>query len=177
MFKWFNDCKTIDDVKATYRKLCFQYHPDIAGDGAEKTMKEINAEYEKAFERYKHIHASHGDESSAKGKTSSDENNAEKRYYNADETPEMFRDIINGLIHCDGVNIDLVGSWVWLTGNTYAHKDTIKALGFKWANKKQAWYWHSGEYIKRRNSKMTLDEIKNKYGCQSVKTISQLKLA
>lgn len=171
MLKWFKDCKNIENVKATYRKLCFRYHPDIAGDGAESTMKEINSEYEKAFERFKNIHESTANDSG------NNDSNSEKRYYNADETPEMFKDIINGLIHCDGVNIDLVGSWVWLTGNTFAHKDTIKGLGFKWANKKKAWYWHSGEFIKRRNSKMTLDEIKDKYGCQSFKTTAQLKLA
>ena len=174
MMKWFNGCKSIEDVKKMYRKLCMQYHPDLHATESDKekyetAMKEINAEYDIMFERYKNIHATE----STKANDSTESNAGA---YNADETPEMFRDIINGLIHCDGVQIDIVGSWVWLTGNTFAHKDTIKGLGFKWASKKKAWYWHSGEYSSR-HSKMTLDEIKNKYGCQSVKTSKQLRIS
>ena len=167
MFKWFKSCPTIEDVKKLYRQLVMKYHPDLTGGTTENEMKEINGEYEKAFERFKNVHAASNNDNAADSETSS---------YNADETPEMFKDIINGLIHCDGVQIDIVGSWVWLTGNTFAHKDTIKGLGFKWANKKKAWYWHTDEY-KCRRSNMSLDEIKIKYGCKSFKANAQLKLA
>lgn len=168
MFKWFKGCKTIEDVKKTYRKLTMQYHPDLNKDtDTTAVMAEINNEYEKAFERFKNVHAASDNSNNAESDTSG---------YSTAETPEMFKDIINGLIHCDGVQIDIVGSWVWLTGNTFEHKDTIKNLGFKWASKKKAWYWHADEY-KSRRSNMTLDEIKNKYGCQSVKTSKQLRLA
>ena len=181
MIKWFKNCNNIEAVKKMYRKLCMQYHPDLHATESDKekyetAMKEINAEYDIMFERYKNVHAAHGDESSTKANTSNGNAESDTSYYSTDETPEMFRDIINGLIHCDGVQIDIVGSWVWLTGNTFAHKDTIKGLGFKWASKKKAWYWHSGEYSSR-HSKMTLDEIKNKYGCQSVKTSKQLRIS
>ena len=37
-----NDCKTLDEVKAQYKKLAKQYHPDLGGDTA--TMQEINKE-------------------------------------------------------------------------------------------------------------------------------------
>ena len=168
MFKWFKDCQNIEDVKKTYKKLAVKYHPDLNKDtDTTKVMAEINNEYEKAFERFKNIHSSNKTEQTESGTTSE---------YNTAETPEMFKDIINSLIHCDGVQIDIVGSWVWLTGDTFTHKDTIKGLGFKWASKKKAWYWHTDDY-KCRRSNMSLDEIKNKYGCQSVKTVSQLRLA
>lgn len=171
MVKWFKDCKSIEDVKKTYRRLALEYHPDLTGGTTEEEMKEINSEYEKAFERFKNVHSN---DNSNKANQSSNDTTSD---YNAAETPEMFRDIINGLIHCDGVQIDIVGSWVWLTGNTFAYKDTIKGLGFKWASKKKAWYWHSGEFTKRRHSKMSLDDIKNKYGCQSFKGKANLRLA
>jgi DnaJ-class molecular chaperone len=41
--KWFNECKTIEEVKAEYKKLAKQYHPDLGGDTA--TMQEINKAY------------------------------------------------------------------------------------------------------------------------------------
>ena len=169
MLKWFRDCHTIEDVKKTYRKLCFKYHPDIyKGDNGE-TMQQINAEYEIAFEMYKNKHAAKAEQ---KGTAGSAEAQAQST-----EVPEMFKKIINGLVGCDGVQIDIVGTWVWLTGNTYAHKDKIKQLGFKWANKKKAWYWHSPEEKKSTHSKKTLDEIKQKYGCTTYTTAVQYRIA
>lgn len=165
MLKWFKDCKTIEDVKRVYKTLAVKYHPDFNHDtDTTDTMQEINNEYETAFNIFKNIHTAQGD------------NAAENEAAETTETPDMFKDIINSLIHCDGVQIDIVGSWVWLTGNTFIHKDVIKSLGFKWASKKKAWYWHTDEY-KSTHSKMTLDEIKTKYGCQNVKTHAQPKLA
>ncbi len=164
MLKWFKDCKTIEDVKRVYKTLAVKYHPDFNHDtDTTDTMQEINNEYETAFNIFKSIHAAQNGDTDANKATETT------------ETPDMFKDIINSLIHCDGVQIDIVGSWVWLTGNTFVHKDVIKPLGFKWASKKKAWYWHSDEY-KSTHSKMTLDEIKTKYGCQNVKTYAQAKL-
>jgi DnaJ-class molecular chaperone len=40
---YFKDCTTIEEVKAHYKKLAKQYHPDMGGDTA--TMQAINREY------------------------------------------------------------------------------------------------------------------------------------
>lgn len=149
--KFFNECKTAEELKTLYKKLARKNHPDLGGDL--ETMKKINAEYDEMYERLKNIHEA------ADGKT----------YEKATtETPEQFRNIIDNLVIYD-VTIDLVGSWIWVTGNTYTAKEILKELGFKWASKKKAWYWHADEDGVRRKSKMTLDEIKEKYGCESFK--------
>lgn len=165
MFKYFKDCKSIEDVKAAYKSLAKQYHPDIAGAEFTATMQEINSEFEKAFDKYKNIHES------AEGNT------YETTEQNSTETPAEFMEIINKLINCEGLNIELVGRWIWLTGNTYSHKDTIKSLGFKWANTKKAWYWHAAEDSTSNRKKMTLEQIKEKYGCQSFQTNSRICIA
>ena len=46
--KYFTNCKTLDDLKAEYRRLAKRHHPDLGGDKA--TMQAINAEYETRFE-------------------------------------------------------------------------------------------------------------------------------
>lgn len=169
MLKWFKNCETLEDVKKTYRKLCFKYHPDIyKGDNGE-TMKEINNEYEIAFKMYRNKHKAKAEEKNTAGSTAAQAT--------VEEMPEAFKKIINGLVGCDGIQIDIVGTWVWLTGNTYTHKEKIKQLGFKWANKKKAWYWHSPEEKKATHSKMTLDEIKSKYGCTTYQTAVQYRIA
>jgi hypothetical protein len=38
------EAKTIEELKALYRKLAFTHHPDLGGNTT--TMQEINAEYE-----------------------------------------------------------------------------------------------------------------------------------
>ena len=51
-------------------------------------------------------------------------------------------DTIVQLKQLEGLNIDLLGSWLWIGGNTKANKEALKALGCRWASKKKLWYWH-----------------------------------
>ena len=53
-----------------------------------------------------------------------------------------------------------------VSGNTKAHKETLKQLKFKWAYKKQAWYYHAEPYRKRSHRELTLDEIRDMFGSQ-----------
>lgn len=166
MLKWFKDCKSIESVKKTYRRLCKEYHPDLHGAETEEAMKQINAEYEIAFNCFKNVHETAED--STKTYTSSTDST---------ETAAEFMEIINALVHCEGVEIDLVGRWIWLTGNTYQYKDAIKGLGFRYASKKKAWYWHTAEDVCKSRKGLSLDQIKDKYGCERFETVSTPKLA
>lgn len=38
--KYFSSCRSLDELKAEYRRLTLKYHPDVGGDF--ETMKEIN---------------------------------------------------------------------------------------------------------------------------------------
>lgn len=166
MLKWFKECQCIEDVKKLYKKLCKQYHPDLNKDDTTEIMKQINSQYETAFNRFKNIHESTDDKT--KTYTASKETS---------ETAAEFMVIINKLIVLDGVQIDLINRWIWLSGNTYPYKDTIKSLGFKWCSNKKMWAWHKAEDATHSRSKMTIDEIKNKYGCETFKGASAPRLA
>ena len=154
---YFGNCKTVEELKALYKQLCRENHPDMGGS-LEK-MQAINAEYDKAFERLKNIH------------TTADGKKYEKQ---SNEAPKQFREIIEKLIRFD-ITIDLVGSWIWVTGDTFTAKETLKELGFKWASKKKAWYWTAEPSGKR--SRMTLEQIKDKYGCESFKGNKQILIS
>ena len=45
MSDWFNHCQTLEEARAEYRRLCFQYHPDYGGQT--ELMQAINAAYER----------------------------------------------------------------------------------------------------------------------------------
>ncbi|MGN1089952.1 MAG: DnaJ domain-containing protein [Huintestinicola sp.] len=163
MMKWFKTAHSIEEVKRIYRKLCKEYHPDIHGAETEDTMKEINAEYERAFNRYKDIHESTAEQ----GETYTKETH---------ETAAEFANIINQLIKCDGIEIDLCGRWIWLKGNTFSYKEIIKGLGFRWAAKKKMWYWRKEEDASHNRRTMNFEEIKSKYGCEIFEGASAPKL-
>ena len=84
---------------------------------------------------------------------------------------QEYQDAINAIAGIEDITIELVGSWIWVTGNTRLHKDRLKAAGFYWASKKFAWYYRSEDKKRRTNSKLSLDEIKCKYGSEKLNPI------
>lgn len=158
--KWFNPVpRTLEELKKQYRTLAMKHHPDCGGNTAD--MQSINAEYDILFEQLKTVHTT------ATGDTYT---------ANTDETPEQFKNIINRLIVLEGISIEIIGSWVWVTGNTYQHKEVIKSLMFRWSNSKKAWYFHGDNYHKTSKKTFTLDEIRDLYGSQTITNKPQLKL-
>ncbi|RKR84271.1 hypothetical protein BDD43_4503 [Mucilaginibacter gracilis] len=145
--KWFNNCGTLEEVKALYKKLAKQYHPDLGGDTV--TMQEINKEY--AFASAKAI----------KGANLSDEETE-----NEILSSEGYRNAIEKIIHLDDITIELVGYWLWCTGNTYPVRATLKDAGFLFASKKLAWYFRTAEYKVSKGGKKSLNEIRDKYGSE-----------
>ena len=145
--KWFSGCDTLDQVKATYKKLAKQYHPDLGGDT--ETMQAINREYSLACNK------------AIKGADLSEEETESEIQFS-----EAYRQAIEKVIHLDGIVIELVHLWIWVTGNTYPYRLVLKSAGFMFAPKKQAWYFRTGEYKVRKGGTKSLDEIRNKYGSE-----------
>ena len=141
----------LDAVKDAYKNLCKIYHPDINPNGLEM-MKLINCAYDCLIERL-------GDWDCEKHRT--------------DETPidEIFNDILNKIKHVPNINIEICGTWLYVTGDTFPVKDLMKANGLRWACKKFAWYWRPEDCKCFFNKgTMTLDEIRTRYGTTEVQT-------
>lgn len=146
--RFFNDCKTIEEVKTLYKQLAKQYHPDCGGDTV--TMQAINTKY--AFACAKIL----------KGENLSSEETDEQI-----RLSEEYRKVIEQIINLAGIVIEVVGHWIWITGNTYPVKKQLKEAGLFFASKKTAWYYRSEEY-KTKGGKKTLDEIRDKYGSETI---------
>lgn len=149
--KYFAACTTLEELKKEYRRLAMIHHPDHGGDTA--TMQAINGEYSEAFARLKNQHNAAADEA-----------------HQTTETPEEFITIISQLLRFPGLTVELCGSWLWITGETYAIKDQLKAAGCRWSSSKKAWYWHHPEEGHRwHKGTATMSDIRTKYGSQTYK--------
>lgn len=151
MKTWFNNPKSVEELKKQYKKLAIENHPDRGG--STEAMQEINAEYDRLFAKLKDIHTS------ASGETyTAKEESA--------ETPDEFKDIISRLVSLIGIEIEVCGSWLWVTGATFAHKEILKEMKFRWSKNKNAWYFHNDGYIKRSRKTFSMDEIRDLWGSE-----------
>lgn len=147
--KYFNNCTTIEEVKQLFKKLAKENHPDLGG--STETMQEINAEY--AFMIAKLLKGSD---------LSSEEINSEIHL------SELYKEVIEKIIALNGISIELVGNWIWVSGNTFPVKNELKDAGFMWANAKKMWYFRSEEFAVKSKSKMNIDQIRAKYGSEKI---------
>lgn len=132
--------KNLEELKKDYRRLVKKYHPDINENGLE-IMKIVNNEYEELFDIL----------------------NTTK------EKATDFMDIINNIINLE-LEIEIVGTWIWVYGDTYDHKETLKENGLKWAKKKKKWYYNPDKsYKKFGKREYSYNEIKGMYKSKKVK--------
>ncbi len=142
---YFQGCRTPQEIKVRYRTLAFVHHPDRGGNTA--IMQIINEEY------HLNLKACHGI-------------NYGKHKYNYRASYEQaVQDMINKVINYP-VSVEIIGNWIWLTGDTRPHRKAFKDLGFRYSRKKVSWFWHNPKDGYRKLSKKTfgLDEIRLMFG-------------
>lgn len=145
--KQFKGLEGINEAKKVYKELAKKLHPDMGGDTEDfKALNEI----------YNHF-IEHGlvfDEDS--------------------EIDLELEKIISKILHYENIVIEVVGSWIWISGDTREIKAHLKELGFKWAKKKVMWFY--GEMKSRNPKTKSMDDIKAKYGFTTVQTKGTTKI-
>jgi len=150
--QYFENCATVNEVKWHYKRLCMKHHPDRGGNT--ETMQEINRQYQEALVRC--------------DKQVDDDGYT---YYYNDEIERVIMTVIDDLLKlkADDLKIDLIGRWVWVTGNTRPYKDELRRIGLRWNPKRQAWFWRIvGRWTGQ--SKKDLKGLAEKYGCRTFDT-------
>jgi hypothetical protein len=144
----FREISGINEAKKIYKILAKKLHPDVGGSDEE--FKILNSVYNDFIEHKIH-------------------------FSNETKIDIELEKIISQILHFEDIIIELIGSWIWVSGETKNIKDTLKGLGFKWASKKKMWYY--GEMKGRSHKEKSLDEIKSKYGSQSFNQKEKEKIA
>ena len=144
----FKGVEGINEAKKIYKQLAKKLHPDVGGD--EESFKLLNAIYTDLIEH--------------------------KIYFSNDIKIDIeLEKIISLILHFENITIELVGSWIWINGDTREIKEKLKEIGFKWASKKRMWYF--GEMKSKNPTPKSMEEIKNKYGSETLKTKNKKEIA
>lgn len=144
----FRGVEGINEAKKIYKKMARKLHPDIGG--SEEEFKALNSVYTDLIEH--------------------------KIYFSNEIKIDIeLEKIISLILHFENITIELVGSWIWVSGDTKEIKEKLKELGFKWASKKKMWYY--GEMKGRNPKQKSMDDIKAKYGCETFKKEKKREIA
>jgi len=155
IFEIKDNSQTKEQIKSLFKKLALQNHPDKGG--STEIMQKIIEAYECIKENYTFVINS--DE-----KKQEFENTANFWDINDEDMKKAYLSIYL----LDGLIIEVCGFWMWVTGNTFAHKKELRQAGLYYASKKQAWYWKPEDYICVSNGKTSLDEIRKSYGSKLI---------
>ena len=152
MLKFFENVSTLTELRKEYRRLAFIYHPDKGGDTV--LMQILNDRYDLLSEKFI--------------KENVDFSEGRKEYEM--QVSEEIREMLDRIMFLRGVEIEVIGGWIWITGNTFAVRTTLKSLGFMFSYSKTAWYWHKGEYPKKNGKIQSMDEMRDFWGSQKIET-------
>lgn len=151
IYQYFNvsELKTLDDLKKAYFKAAKKYHPDAGG--TKEAFQKLQVEYDELLKRI------------ISGSNLTAEEAANELYLD-----ENLRQAVDAIISIPGINIELAGNWIWVSGNTFPVRVELKGAGFNWAPKKQMWYYAGVRSSGKGN--LTIEQIRKKYGSKEIKT-------
>jgi len=159
---WLNDARDLKELREMYYNLVKEYHPDRNATKSEaeilrynEIMKEINNEYENFSKKLP----------KERGVNFEDREDQEREQHISD----VYREIVNSLLQYDLIKIELIGTWIWISGNTYQIRNELKAAGFLFSGSKKMWYWRPEDQknYKSRGGQ-DIDFIRAKYGSMTI---------
>jgi len=132
-----------------------QYHPDRGGDTA--TMQDINKEYHDRLKGYD-------------GNTFRGFDGKEHTYRYNRQTEQEILDKITELfkIKMVDISIELIGTWLWVHGETRPYRDELKKIALKWHSKRLKWFFHTKTSYRRKYSGTDFDTIRAMYGSEEM---------
>lgn len=155
MRKFFNRIyKNINDIKKHFRELAKIYHSDFGG--SDELFREMYTEYEDLLNKFVGTSFTNIDD---------------------DNISSSLKEKLSKIVNLDDIEIEIIGRWIWVSGNTILHKDYLKELGFKFSGTHKKWYYSSDLKSHRYKSKYRMDEIKEMYATKVVETNKIYKLS
>lgn len=137
-----------EDIKRAYKSMVKKYHPDLNNGLDDNMIKLINNAYDALTDF---------DPSQVKG------------FEMESSLLDDLHSALKSIMGLHGLNIELCGAWLWVSGNTKDHKDKLKSAGFFWSQNKKEWYFRPKKYRSYNRKSWSKDDIRIKYGSSGVK--------
>lgn len=150
---------SLPELKRRYHALALKYHPDHGGN--EEDMKALIAEYEYLF-------------SNLKNKKEDKEGNVYTSEEEVNETPEQYVRIVEALINCVGLKLEVCGDWLWVSGNTQHWEARLDSAGFFKCPKKRLngiplWAYNFSPKKKKYFSRgWSMNRIRGTFGSRNI---------
>lgn len=144
----FANAETLAELKEVYLEASKKYV-------GTKSIAEINNLYGKYFDEVK---------------TWNKTKDGKKYEKPCSEEGEDFIEQIAVLKTIEGINLEMIGTWLWVTGETKAVRDTLKSVGCRYAPNKQAWYIAPAD-AKRSKKHYSLNELRTMHGSEEVEGV------
>ena len=141
--------KDLDSLKKQYLKLAKKYHPDSGGTTVQ--FQKLQDEYEKLLQ------------ATLRGSKLNEEEKA-----NEIVIDKEIRAIIDQLVNLENLNVELIGKWLWISGNTYPIKDVLKSAGLIFIKKQGVAYWVFKGVESTSRGKTDMEDIRKKYGSHKI---------
>src|ERR1035437_1648961 len=148
---YFNNISSIEELKKRYKELALKFHPDRQADAEQSrstaTMQDINNEYKYFCDHPSFSFKHEGDKADL----------------------NIYPDVISKIINLKGIIIELIGVWLWVSGETKQHRIILKEAGFWFAPKKQMWYFRPENFKSNTHKPLDINAIRSKYGSDVIK--------
>lgn len=156
MSDWFQNCDSEGAVKSIYRKLAKENHPDKHGPTFIPIMQAINAAYHAKLE-------------SLNGQTRIGSDGKEHTYRYTYAREQEVVDQLSRLDACPDLadlEIEIIGCWIWVRGDTKPRKETLKQVGCIFHSKRECWYWRPKGSFSRKYTGLSFETLRAAYGSE-----------
>lgn len=62
-----------------------------------------------------------------------------------------------------GIRIEKCGNWLWVSGRTLPYVAKLRSIGFRWASKKECWYFCPDKNWQPKGEACSMDEIRSRH--------------
>ncbi len=67
------------------------------------------------------------------------------------------------------VTVEVIGSWLWLTGNTPTYTQNLREAGFQWSKEKSQWFYRPKHMPYKKSERViSLEKIRDLYGSRKL---------
>jgi hypothetical protein len=141
----FDGCGNANDLLKRYKQLAMLHHPEKGG--SVDVMKKIYQDYLLMLKS----------EELALSRLPEDQQKDLKNF------PRLIKELL--ILDLD---LEMCGSWLWISGNTFDHRDKLKELGLRYSPNKKMWYFRPSGETSNNSSPVDMEWIRSKYGSDAI---------